>query len=225
MLRWVRDPVVRQWTVRIMVATAALYFVLAIVYWASSLLVIVDAYSVAAVGGIAMVWLAWRMLQVPLRGEKLMRSSKVTARSDKRNAAPREKKWERRSDARPSELVAAALRLFAERGFAATRLEDVALAAGVSKGTVYLYFENKERLFEAAIRAAITPKVERADALVDAFEGTTPNLLRTILTVFASELDGALPAVVKPIVARSGNSPGPRGGRWLGSTTARPDPP
>jgi hypothetical protein len=67
MLKWVRDPVVRRWTARIMAATGALYFVLGIVYWASSLLVIVDVYSAAAVGGIALAWFAWRMLQAPLR--------------------------------------------------------------------------------------------------------------------------------------------------------------
>ena len=59
------------------------------------------------------------------------------------------KRWARRKEARPAELVAAALQLFSDRGFAATRLDDVATVAGVSKGTVYLYFESKEQLFEA----------------------------------------------------------------------------
>ena len=55
-----------------------------------------------------------------------------------------EKKWQRRRDARPTELTQAALGLFVEQGFAATRLEDVAARAGVSKATIYRYFENKE---------------------------------------------------------------------------------
>lgn len=122
-------------------------------------------------------------------------------------ATERGKKWERRSDARPSELITAALRLFAERGFAATRLEDVAAAAGVSKATVYLYFENKERLFEAVVRAAVTPSLEQADALVDAFEGTTPNLLRTLVKVFEAALDGPFPSIAKLVIAESGNFP------------------
>lgn len=62
-------------------------------------------------------------------------------------------RWERRKDARPQELLDAALALFVERGYAATRLDDVAARAGVSKGTLYLYFENKEELFKAVVRA------------------------------------------------------------------------
>lgn len=121
--------------------------------------------------------------------------------------AERTKKWERRSDTRPAELIAAALRLFAERGFAATRLDDVAAAAGVSKATVYLYFDNKERLFEAVVRAAITPSLEHAAHLVDVFDGPTPNLLRTLLGLFEAALDGPFPSIAKLIIAESGNFP------------------
>jgi AcrR family transcriptional regulator len=103
--------------------------------------------------------------------------------------------------------MAAALRLFAERGFAATRLEDVAVAAGVSKGTVYLYFENKEKLFEAVVRDTVTPNIDQIEALVDAFDGSTPNLLRTLGTVVVTALDGPLPAVAKLVIAESGNFP------------------
>jgi AcrR family transcriptional regulator len=122
-------------------------------------------------------------------------------------AIERAKKWERRSDARPAELVAAALRCFAERGFAATRLDDVAASAGVSKATVYLYFESKEKLFEAVVRAAITPSLEQAQALVDAFQGTTPDLVRALLTVFETALEGPFPAMAKLVIAESGNFP------------------
>ena len=61
-------------------------------------------------------------------------------------------RWERRKDARPQELLASALDIFVERGYAASRLDDVAARAGVSKGTLYLYFENKEELFKAVVR-------------------------------------------------------------------------
>ena len=60
--------------------------------------------------------------------------------SSKRQSKPR---WKRRKDARPGEIVAAALEVFGERGFAATKLTDVARRAGVTKGTVYLYFDSK----------------------------------------------------------------------------------
>jgi AcrR family transcriptional regulator len=119
----------------------------------------------------------------------------------------RNKKWERRSEARPAELIAAALQCFAERGFAATRLEDVAAIAGVSKATVYLYFENKERLFEAVMRAAVTPSLDQAHALVEAYQGTTPDLVRTLLGILNAALQGPFPAMAKLVIAESGNFP------------------
>jgi AcrR family transcriptional regulator len=65
-------------------------------------------------------------------------------------------KRERRKDARPGELLAAALDLFVEKGFAATRAEEVAQRAGVSKGTLFLYFSSKEELFKAVVRHNIS---------------------------------------------------------------------
>src|SRR5882672_5746559 len=72
---------------------------------------------------------------------------------------------ERRKESRPSELLAAALELFVARGFAATRLDDVAARAGVSKGTLYLYFTGKNDLFKAVVRGGILPAIVKAEAL------------------------------------------------------------
>lgn len=74
-------------------------------------------------------------------------------------------RWLRRKDARPGELVEAALDLFVERGFAATKMEDIARRAGVTKGTAYLYFPNKEALFKAVIETALLPRVARGEAI------------------------------------------------------------
>jgi len=90
-------------------------------------------------------------------------------------------RWERRKDARPQELLAAALEQFVERGFAATRLEDVARSAGVSKGTLYLYFANKEELFKAVVRESIVHPIGEAEHAISAFEGSSGELLREIL--------------------------------------------
>lgn len=90
-------------------------------------------------------------------------------------------KWHRRKEARPGEIVAAALTLFVERGFAATRLEEVARLAGISKGTLYLYFESKQALFEAVIKEIIIPQVERSEAMVAKHQGTQAELLRSIV--------------------------------------------
>jgi AcrR family transcriptional regulator len=119
----------------------------------------------------------------------------------------RARKWQRRSQQRPAELTTAALRLFAERGFAATRLSDVAAAAGVSKAAVYLYFESKEDLFDAVVRETVLPSLEQASALVDSFQGTTQDLLRTVVAVFEAALDGPFPSIAKLVIAESGNFP------------------
>lgn len=90
-------------------------------------------------------------------------------------------RWERRKDARPAELLVAALELFTERGYAATRLEDVAKRAGVSKGTVYLYFSGKEELFKAVIREGLLPVLERGEKLVAEHQGDTAELIGSLI--------------------------------------------
>lgn len=90
-------------------------------------------------------------------------------------------RWERRKEARPHELLASAIDLFVERGFAATRLEDVARRAGVSKGTLYLYYTNKEDLFKAVVRQSILPTIDDAETSVAEFEGHSAELLRHVI--------------------------------------------
>ena len=87
----------------------------------------------------------------------------------------------RRKEARPSELTAAALGLFVEKGFAATRLEEVALRAGVAKGTLYLYFDSKEALFRAVIQEGMLPVVAEGEAIVAHHSGSAADLLERLL--------------------------------------------
>lgn len=91
--------------------------------------------------------------------------------------APRQRR-ERRKEARPGELLDAALTLFVEKGFAATRVEEVAAAAGVSKGTLFLYFPSKEELFKAVVRETIAGRFGEWNEELDAFEGSSAELLR-----------------------------------------------
>ncbi|MFZ4479203.1 MAG: TetR/AcrR family transcriptional regulator [Rhodoferax sp.] len=91
---------------------------------------------------------------------------------------------ERRKDARPGELLAAALELFVEKGFAATRAEEVARRAGVSKGTLFLYFASKEELFKAVIRENISGRFSQWNAEFDAFEGSTADMLRQCMALW-----------------------------------------
>ena len=124
--------------------------------------------------------------------------------------APTETKprWERRKDARPQELLAAALEQFVERGYAATRLEDVARRAGVSKGTLYLYFENKEELFKAVVRESIVHPIGEAEHVVASYEGSSAELLGTILMMWWSQIGATrLAGITKLMMAESGNFP------------------
>lgn len=88
---------------------------------------------------------------------------------------------ERRKEARPSELTAAAMALFVEKGFAATRLEDIAARAGVSKGTLYLYFDSKEALFKAVVESGIVPALEEAEQRLAGFDGPTSEFLAYVV--------------------------------------------
>jgi AcrR family transcriptional regulator len=117
-------------------------------------------------------------------------------------------RWERRKDARPQELLAAALDLFVERGFASTRLEDVARRAGVSKGTLYLYYENKEELFKAVVRNSIVPAIGEAEVSIAEFDGPSAELLRSLIHNWWQRL-GATKAsgIIKLVTAEAGNFP------------------
>ena len=78
----------------------------------------------------------------------------------------------RRKEARPGELLAAALELFVDKGYAATRLDDVAARAGVAKGTLYLYFDNKDALFRAVVEQGIVPVFDAAESEIADYRGS-----------------------------------------------------
>lgn len=86
-------------------------------------------------------------------------------------------RWHRRPDARPEEIIDAAAKVFGESGFARARLEDVAREAGVSKGTVYLYFDGKESLFREMVRAKIVSAVATAEDVARTYTGSARELL------------------------------------------------
>lgn len=115
---------------------------------------------------------------------------------------------QRRKQARPAELLAAALDHFVERGFAATKLDDVAAQAGVSKGTLYLYFGSKEELFKAVIRQGIFPVLDEGEALLAQHDGDARSLLQTMLLRWW-QLVGAtrLAGIPKLMISEAGNFP------------------
>lgn len=132
----------------------------------------------------------------------------LSATSDCAVAPPMRPKHLRRKEARPSELTAAALTLFVEKGFAATRLDDVAALAGVSKGTLYLYFDSKEALFKAVIQEGMAPVLERGEALLANEAADPAALLRGLLLDWWEQLSKTpLGGVQKLMVAEAGNFP------------------
>jgi len=104
--------------------------------------------------------------------------------------------------------MAAALELFVEKGFAGTRLDDVAARAGVSKGTLYLYFDSKEALFKAVIQEGIVPILEQGAGLVDGFKGSAADLLRKLIGEWWQRIGStSLAGVPKLMVSEAGNFP------------------
>lgn len=117
-------------------------------------------------------------------------------------------RWRRRKEARPAEIVAAALACFAERGFSATRLEEIAQRAGVTKGTLYLYFPNKEELFKAVVRQTLVPLLARNEEAIAASTAPTPVLLRQLILGFPGLMaNNPASALPKLIISEAQNFP------------------
>jgi AcrR family transcriptional regulator len=117
-------------------------------------------------------------------------------------------KFRRRKAERPAEIVRAALEVFADKGFAAARLEEIAKRAGVSKGALYLYFETKEDLFRAVVRQAIAPNVDVVKAMAAAHPGPLADLLRGVTAHVAGLMETTpLGGVLKMVVGEAGNFP------------------
>ncbi len=115
---------------------------------------------------------------------------------------------QRRKESRPAELTAAALDQFVEKGYAATRLEDVAAQAGVSKGTLYLYFDGKEALFKAVVEEGIVPVLAAAEQQLAGYSGSASELLRRLLFGWWEQIGATrLSGLPKLIVAESHNFP------------------
>src|SRR3954470_17369248 len=114
----------------------------------------------------------------------------------------------RRKEARPAELLEAALTLFVEKGFAATRSEEVAKAAGVSKGTLYLYFPSKEELLKAVIQHYLADQIAAGAEEAAALDGPTPEVMEDLLVTWWSRLyDSPASGVFKLVITEVCNFP------------------
>lgn len=111
--------------------------------------------------------------------------------TDERRGATRERRRKAPEGAQPDRagtILNAALAVFAEKGFAAARVEDVAARAGIAKGTVYLYFESKEALFKGLVRSMAAHPLGRIGMLAASHDGTTEDLLRAVFGVIRREI-------------------------------------
>ncbi len=123
------------------------------------------------------------------------------------DAEPRQRR-SRRKEARPGELLDAALQLFVEKGFAATRVEEVAARAGVSKGTLFLYFPSKEELFKAVVRENLAGRFDEWNEELDNFDGDSAELVRYCLHTWWERV-GMTPAsgITKLVMSEAGMFP------------------
>lgn len=117
-------------------------------------------------------------------------------------------KFRRRKADRPAEIVSAALAVFAEKGFAAAKLDDIARRAGVSKGAVYLYFETKEDVFRAVVEQAIAPNIMAVKAMAAAHPGPLADLLRGVAAHVGRMVETTpMGGVLKMVVGEARNFP------------------
>lgn len=118
------------------------------------------------------------------------------------------KGWSRRKQARPGEILDAAMTVFAEKGYAAARMDDIAARAGVTKGTIYLYFQSKEEVFKSLARVHVGETLARITQAAAQYEGTVRDFLTMMLAIMAHKLENDHIAIFpKIIIAESGNFP------------------
>jgi AcrR family transcriptional regulator len=122
----------------------------------------------------------------------------------RKDPSPAPRRRERR-DTRPQEIVAAAFEEFAANGYAATRLEDVASRARVSKGLPYLYFKTKEALFKAVVKSVITSHFDVIRAKMEATELSVEAFLKGPFLSFVQELVGSRRAFIARLLIAEGH--------------------
>jgi AcrR family transcriptional regulator len=115
-----------------------------------------------------------------------------------------EPRYRRRKENRPQEITAAAFEAFAEKGFARTRVDDVAKRAGVSKGLLYLYFKTKEELFKAVVKSVVIRRVDQLIENVETTELSSEDFIRGPLLSFLQQLPGSPVAIVIRLLISEG---------------------
>lgn len=129
------------------------------------------------------------------------------APQEPQTAAPPARRRARRKEARPAEIIEAAIEVFGERGFGAARLEDIARRAGVAKGTVFVYFPNKTELFRAVAQTALASHFGRLRQAAADLDQPLTARIPLLLAQAAHVGEGRLPAMVRLLIAESRSFP------------------
>ena len=117
-------------------------------------------------------------------------------------------RWRLRKDERPAEILNASLKIFSLKVFAAARLDEVAKAAGVSKGTLYLYFESKEALFKAVVSEYILPQIAKAEEQAEDYQGSIKELMLNLVENWrCNVLETDISGISKIMMAEASNFP------------------
>lgn len=126
-----------------------------------------------------------------------------------------EPRFRRRKEDRPQEITAAALKAFAEKGYAATRVDEVAKRAGVSKGLVYRYFKTKEAMFKAVVRSFVVPRVDALIASAEREDMSSEDFLRGPFLDFVKTVPGSpISVVIRLMIAEGPKHPDLRQFYW-----------
>lgn len=117
-------------------------------------------------------------------------------------------RWQRRKEARPSEIIRAALEVFVEHGYAASKLDDIACKAGISKGSLYRYFDSKADLFKEMVTHVVIPEIEKAESTVHEYQGEMSALITNMVqqwwqTVGETRIGG----IPKLVISEAANFP------------------
>jgi AcrR family transcriptional regulator len=133
-----------------------------------------------------------------------MKRNEATAKEqrEKPGSAIEPDKRRRRKDARPGEIIDVALACFLEAGYEATRLDDVARRAGVAKGTVYLYFETKEKLFRAVVQQVTATNVRQLSETIRQFDGLFAEFVPLFLSRAATSIGSSVSPAIAALILR-----------------------
>ncbi|NOR51636.1 MAG: TetR family transcriptional regulator, partial [Gammaproteobacteria bacterium] len=119
-----------------------------------------------------------------------------------------ELRWQRRKESRPSEIIKAAFDLFTEKGFSATKMDEIARKAGISKGSLYNYFTSKEAIFEAVVTDDIIPIVDQVEETIASNKEASSETIRNLIHGMIAHTQGTrLEIIPKLILSESGNFP------------------